>query len=224
MATASLQQSGWEILPSQLDDCLLDRLGETAFQEGVAGTRCLLDAPLVADAAQRILLRLIVTGHLSENAVAIQAIAFDKTPAANWKVSWHQDVMFPFSQPMKGAGFELSSVKDGIDYARPPRHVLESLLAARLHIDDCHSGNGPLRVSPGTHLQGILRGGEVQELVARHGQVECVARRGELLLMKPLLLHASSQAQSPSRRRVLHFVFHEMPGNAVPWYRAVGKV
>jgi hypothetical protein len=41
------------------------------------------------------------------------------------------------------------------------------------------------------------------------------------LLMKPLLLHASSPATAPKHRRVLHLVFHSGEATAEPWHRAV---
>ena len=38
-------------------------------------------------------------------------------------------------------------------------------------------------------------------------EVLCVAQRGDLLLMRPLMLHASSLAAIPGHRRVLHLEF-----------------
>lgn len=153
--------------------------------------------------------------------MAIQAIAFDKTPAANWKVTWHQDVIFPFARPVGAEGFTLASKKDCVDYARPPRHVLEALLAVRIHLDDCDETNGPLRVSPRTHQQGTIRSGDIADVVTRHGDSVCLARVGEALLMKPLLLHASSPATAPKHRRVLHLVYHSGDAIAEPWHRAL---
>lgn len=194
---------------------------DTLFAQDRAGTRCLLDEPVVRDIVTAVLHTLAATGRLSSNAVALQAIAFDKTPSANWKVTWHQDVMFPFAGPVRADGYTLPSIKDGVDYARPPRQVLEALLAVRLHLDDCDETNGPLRVSPGTHQHGILRSTELTHTVARHGEVVCVARAGEALLMKPLLLHASSPALAPKHRRVLHLVYHSGEPLEEPWHRAV---
>jgi hypothetical protein len=41
----------------------------------------------------------------------------------------------------------------------------------------------------------------------RLGEVACAVKKGVGLLMKPLVLHASSKASGQSRRRVLHLVF-----------------
>jgi ectoine hydroxylase-related dioxygenase (phytanoyl-CoA dioxygenase family) len=77
----------------------------------------------------------------------------------------------------------------------------------RLHLDDCAEEDGPLRVVPGSHLDTW----DTPEAAARarrlHGEVSCPGRRGSLLVMRPLLLHASSKACGRSRRRVLHFLF-----------------
>lgn len=219
--TTRLARDGWDLFPTRIADALLNEVCADAFTSGAAGTRCRLDVPLVREIAAVLRAELSATGHLAASGVAIQAIAFDKTPGANWKVTWHQDVMFPFARPVVTAGFELASKKDGVDYARPPRAVLENLLAVRLHLDDCDDTNGPLRVAPGSHCAGILKSTAIADAVAAHGEHACHARRGEALLMKPLTLHASSPATSPRHRRVLHIVFHDGPTLSEPWYRAV---
>ena len=164
---------------------------------------------------------LIKSSFLPEGAVAIQAIAFDKTPASNWKVTWHQDLMFPFARPVTTPGFDLLSVKDGIDYARPPRAVLEELLAVRFHLDDCDETNGPLRVAPGSHRNGILKSTEIHGAVERFREISCLTKSGQALLMRPLILHASSQSTIPKHRRVLHFVYHSGTLTSEAWHRSV---
>lgn len=152
-----LSEHGWTMMPSGLASELLATLRDTLFALELAGTRCLLDEPCVQETAKRLCSSLISAQILSPKATAIQAIAFDKTAATNWKVTWHQDLMFPLARPATSSGYDLPAKKDDIDYARPPRAVLESLLAVRLHLDDCDGSNGPLRVSPGTHRDGVLK-------------------------------------------------------------------
>lgn len=216
-----LAHEGWDLFPTRVGEPALDALRDTAFAPGAAGARCRLDLPGVREIVGLLREELVAAGHLAPGAVAIQAIAFDKTPGTNWKVTWHQDVMFPFARVVAAPGFELPAVKDGIPYARPPREVLESLLAVRLHVDDCDENNGPLRVAPGSHREGILKSAEIADRVASRGEHVCLARRGEAILMKPLTLHASSPALTPRHRRVLHVVYHDGPALAEPWYRAV---
>jgi hypothetical protein len=217
----NLDEQGFSILASHIPESLLEELGGTLFDETRAGERCLLDHAAVLETAGLLKNQLVESGHLPAGAVAIQAIAFDKTAATNWKVAWHQDLMFPFAERVSTSGFDLPSLKQEIHYARPPAHVLEELLAVRLHLDDCGETNGPLRISPGTHRSGIHPTAGISSLVARHGELACLAKTGEILLMRPLALHASSQATAPGHRRVLHLVYHS--GSQLPekWHRAV---
>jgi len=49
--------------------------------------------------------------------------------------------------------------------------------------------------------------------------VSCLTARGGALLMRPLLLHASSPARVPGHRRVLHLEFAAEPLPAgLEWY------
>lgn len=217
----NLDQDGFHIFPSAVPPANLDQLATTLFQEENAGRRCLLDHPLVTQTALDLKQVLIESGHLPSSAVAIQAIAFNKTAATNWKVAWHQDLMFPFARPVSAENFDLPAVKDNIAYARPPAGVLEQLLAVRLHLDDCDETNGPLRVSPGTHRSGILPTAEIPNKVSDHGEVPCLAEKGQILLMRPLILHASSKAIEPKHRRILHLVYHSGAPLAESWHRAI---
>lgn len=221
VAFEQLQREGWAIHRSGIAAADLERLRETVFTPGAAGTRCLLDLPAVQAVARELRAELVAAGILPPGAVAIQAIAFDKTAETNWKVAWHQDLMFPFARPVQAKGYELSVNKGGVDFARPPLEVLEKLLAVRLHLDDCDTGNGPLRVSPGSHMDGIIPSIGCAARAGELGEVTCLAREGEALLMKPLLLHASSQANSPRHRRVLHLVYHAGGDAAQAWHRII---
>ncbi len=93
------------------------------------------------------------------------------------------------------------------------------MLSIRLHLDDCTPENAPLRVSPKTHAIGLIEEAEVLQTVNQHGEEACTCKSGDALLMRPLLLHASSASQSPNHRRVIHI---EYTGTALPdgleWY------
>src|SRR5206468_7563965 len=130
-----------------------------------------------------------------------------KTPHANWKVAWHQDLSIAVRERLDVAGFGPWSLKNGVVHVQPPREVLESMLTVRLHLDDCGQDNGPLRVVAGSHALGILPPREVQRLVQARPVTTCVVPRGGALLMRPLLLHASSAALRAGHRRVIHLEF-----------------
>ena len=77
------------------------------------------------------------------------------------------------------------------------------MLTLRLHLDDCDETNGPLRVVPGTHRD-LLDADQVDAAVAKGPQVALTCQAGGAVVMRPLVLHASSPATSPRHRRVLH--------------------
>lgn len=217
----SLEVQGFALVRSSIPQEIFAELRNTLFHDDSAGERCLLDRPVVRETALSLKRELIESGQLSSEAVAIQAIAFNKTAATNWKVAWHQDLMFPFAKRVTSEGFNIPTIKQDIDYARPTAGILEQLLAVRLHLDDCDSTNGPLRVSPGTHRSGILPTSEIPAHVANHGEVTCLAKTGEVLLMRPLTIHASSQATEPKHRRILHLVYHSGDPIPEPWHRTI---
>lgn len=92
-------------------------------------------------------------------------------------------------------------------YVQPPVAVLEQLVAIRVHVDECTSENGPLRVVSGSHAFGRLDFRRTEELRSARGEVAVPVPRGGALVMRPLVLHASSKATGANTRRVLHFVF-----------------
>ncbi len=140
---------------------------------------------------------------LGENARPVRGILFDKTPDANWKVPWHQDLTIAVQEKCELDNFTAWSVKDGVAHVQPPRQVLADMLAIRLHLDDCFD-NGPLRVLPATHRDGRLDKAQIAHKRESITPTICRAARGDALLMKPLLLHASSAGENPAHRRVLH--------------------
>ena len=85
---------------------------------------------------------------LGDRAFPIKALLFDKTPAANWKVSWHQDLTIAVKDKKTINGFAPWSVKAGIPHVQPPVEILENLLTLRIHLDNCDIENGALKVIP----------------------------------------------------------------------------
>jgi len=144
---------------------------------------------------------------LGPNPVAVRALVFDKRPGANWKVSWHQDLTIAVKERRELAGFGSWTTKAGIPHVQPPSTVLDRMLTLRLHLDPCGPDNGPVRVMPGSHRHGRVSAGQIDEYRAGQGFFECVAQRGDVLAMRPLLLHASSAATSPAHRRVIHIEY-----------------
>jgi ectoine hydroxylase-related dioxygenase (phytanoyl-CoA dioxygenase family) len=149
----------------------------------------------------------VQAGIVPAAAVAVQCTLFEKSPANNWLVSLHQDLSIPVRERVDDSELSAWSTKDGVQFVQPSAGVLESLVALRLHLDECAPEGGALRVVPGSHRFGRLDVKRATELRDENGEVTPVVKQGGVLAMSPLLLHASSKAVVPSFRRVLHFLF-----------------
>ena len=138
---------------------------------------------------------------------AVRGIYFDKTPASNWKVAWHQDLSIPVKSKKPAAGFSGWSVKEGIVHVQPPVEILEQMVTLRFHLDDCTEVNGPLRVLPGSHKAGKLSREGISRAQEAITPMNCLVPAGGVVVMRPLILHSSSPARLPTHRRVVHLEF-----------------
>ena len=86
----------------------------------------------------------------------------------------------------------------------------------------CGPTNGPLRVIAGSHRHGRFDAEAIERLRRESRETVVTARVGEAIVMRPLLLHASSPAESPGRRRVVHLEFcaKELP-SPLAWHERV---
>jgi ectoine hydroxylase-related dioxygenase (phytanoyl-CoA dioxygenase family) len=148
---------------------------------------------------------------LGAEAFPFRATLFDKSPASNWLVVWHQDTVLPLRERRETPGWGPWSVKDGVNYAHAPASALSQVLALRVHLDDSTADNGPLRVLPGTHTLGVLTDDAIHELSTQVEAVDCLISRGGVLAMRPLIVHASSKSQAENPRRVLHIEYAASP-------------
>jgi hypothetical protein len=221
---ADLDAKGFAIVPRVLDPeacCVLrDLLGDA---DG-AGTRGMLRIPEVMHLA-RSLLADVVRPYLPAPPIPVRGIYFDKRPETNWLVAWHQDLTLAVKERVEVPGWGPWSSKEGVPHVQPPVALLEPMLTVRLHLDDADEANGALRVLAGTHRLGRLDAESIAKCRETHAEVICAAQAGDALLMRPLLLHASSRSTSERRRRVLHIEFagfelpqplewHEVPHSA----------
>jgi hypothetical protein len=128
--------------------------------------------------------------------VPFRATLFDKSSTRNWLVPWHQDTALPLQERFDVPGWGPWSIKAGITYAHAPAAALSRVVALRLHFDDSREDNGPLRVLPGTHALGVLSESDTERLVREIPPVDCVVGSGGIVGMRPLILHASSKAET----------------------------
>ena len=205
--TGSFDDDGFAVLPVLLSDAELARIDAAMAGRDGVGTRDLLDASWCAALAGRIQDDARLAGALPRAHVVVQCTSFEKSVERNWLVPVHQDVAIPVAARIEHPALSGWSNKAGTWFVQPPAEVLAQLVAVRLHLDDCTIDDGPLNVVAGSHRHGRL--GDAQAIALRDAQgvVSCPVPRGGAMLMRPLLLHASSKATGASRRRVLHFLF-----------------
>jgi ectoine hydroxylase-related dioxygenase (phytanoyl-CoA dioxygenase family) len=207
---AQVEAVGWGTAADMVEGNQLDRVTPQlpAIDERRGGVRDLLAlAPSVGELAEHAGVRSVARAVLGPECFVVRALLFDKTPATNWKVAWHQDLTIAVAERIDVPGYGPWSTKGGILHVQPPTAVLEWMLAVRVHLDDCGPENGPLRIVPGSHRQGRLDVAAIRAWIERGTAVDCPIGRGGILAFRPLLLHASSRAAVPRRRRVIHIEF-----------------
>ena len=185
-----------------------------------AGVRGLLQrCPAIAALSQSQALLDAVTSLTGDKPFAVRGILFDKNPRANWRVTWHQDLTIAVRERVDMPGFGPWSVKGGVIHSHAPVNVLERMLTTRIHLDDTDETNGALQIIRGSHRSGKLNEAAIARAVQDGETVACVARAGDALVMRPLLLHSSSPAIAPIHRRVIHmeYAMEELPA-PLQWF------
>jgi ectoine hydroxylase-related dioxygenase (phytanoyl-CoA dioxygenase family) len=218
-----VEDQGYAIVRRCVSDDTIRAL-ETELDAGEHGIRNLLSNSVVRTIAGSDEVRRPVASVLGHECFAVRGIFFNKSPKANWKVTWHQDCVIAVREKLDIEGWGPWSTKAGVIHVRPALTVVEQMLAIRIHLDDSAEENGPLRVIPGSHRDGFLSDSEIQDR-SKEGAVACVALRGDAILMRPLILHSSPPATSPSNRRVVHLEFAavELPHGAMWQDRVRGR-
>lgn len=214
-----IEVNGFAIRPNVLSDELGQALDEQIRRWPMgsrAGLRHAMKFEIVRSIARSRPLMQLACEVLGPQAFAFRATIFDKSPQANWLVVWHQDTALPLRQRIDVPGWGPWSTKEGIPYAHATADALSKVLALRVHLDDSMADNGPLRVLPRTHTAGVLNDDQVHDLTEQITAIDCVAARGGVVAMRPLLVHASSKSHSEIPRRVLHIEYAASDSIAYP--------
>ena len=231
MKSAEIDENGFGILENVLDaETVLYLANELAnlkpsnsvsrTNESVYAVRNLLNlSPKAREFSNSETVANITKNFFGETAKVVRAIFFDKTPDANWKVPWHQDLTIAVKEKRETKGFSAWTRKAEIQHVQPPIEILEKMLTLRFHLDDANETNGALKIIPGSHKNGRLSADEIKSLRQANETRICSVKKGDCLIMRPLILHSSSAGTSPKNRRVLHFEFsaQELP-NGLNWY------
>jgi hypothetical protein len=179
-----------------------------------AGTR-LFDVPALRSTLDaRSPVGALVASMMGDAARPVRAILFDKTPAANWSLGWHQDRVIAVRERIEVAGFGPWTRKASMIHVAPPFDLLARMTTLRLHLDPVTADNAPLLIAPGSHRLGRIAEDGMADAVARCGVFACLAAAGDAWLYATPILHASEAARVPGRRRVLQvdYAVGDLPG------------
>ncbi len=171
------------------------------------GSRCLLSQDWCASLAAQLRQHPVLSNLMSADCVAVQCTYFEKSAERNWLVPVHQDLSIPVAERVHDPALHGWSEKEGTLFVQAPAEILSQMLAVRIHLDPCLSIDGALKVVPGSHVKGRLTPEAAIAALNTDTEVTCEAEPGTALVMRPLLLHASSKSTGNSRRRILHFLF-----------------
>jgi ectoine hydroxylase-related dioxygenase (phytanoyl-CoA dioxygenase family) len=208
----SIEDKGFAIVSRCLSEQIVEQLCSDLGIHKHA-QRNLLDVPIVRALAVSEPVKQLVIACLGKECFAVRGILFNKTSASNWKVAWHQDRTIAVRERKDVAAFGPWTVKECVPSVQPPSSIMANMLAIRLHLDESHEDNGPLRVIPGSHKAGCLSAEEIATWKEQQNVI-CTVPRGGAILMRPLLVHASSSCAKPEPRRVIHLEFaaENLPG------------
>lgn len=207
-----IAEFGFEMIPNVVQPMTLASviaaLSDFALRRSRAGIRNAFQIERIRELAWADQLLELAKSVLGPTAFPFRATLFDKSPKSNWLVVWHQDTALPLRERKDVTGWGPWSIKDGVTCAHAPASALQQILAIRVHLDDSNEDNGPLRVLPGTHHHNVLSDAAICDLATRIPAVECWVPAGGVLVMRPLLVHASSKARASGKsRRVLHIEY-----------------
>jgi len=153
-------------------------------------------------------LKQLITQLFGEGYFAVKSIYFDKPEKSNWFVAYHQDLTLSVNQKVELPGFGPWTIKQNQFAVQPPIAILNENFTIRIHLDDTDETNGALKVIPGSHAKGVYRAENINWEVEKEDV--CAVPQGGVMVMRPLLLHASNRSTGNKRRRVIHIEFSKV--------------
>ncbi len=134
----------------------------------------------------------------------VKSILFNKPVGVDWLVNRHQDAIINTATDGNVPGFTAWKKRPWGYSVQPPDFYLKDIITVRIHLDDCNENNGALKVLPGSHIHGILTTEKLRAIEQHTQETLCGVPAGGVLLMKPLIVHASAKNTSGHPRRVVH--------------------
>ena len=208
----SLEKDGFEILEKFVPIQIMDEIKqEVAYYDAPYPKYGIRSADkkfsTIATLMKSSLLLEKATDVLGTKPEVVRVIFFDKTAENNWLVPWHQDRTIALNKKIEVEGWGRWSLKDGVHHVQPSIDVLDKMVTFRVHLDDSDRENGCLKVIPNTHIRGLLSQDEIQNITSYESYEYCEVKAGDVVLMRPHILHSSSKCVTPKHRRIVHIEY-----------------
>ncbi|HZH37470.1 MAG TPA: phytanoyl-CoA dioxygenase family protein [Flavisolibacter sp.] len=217
-AKEAIEQNGFAVIEKVYTDTALHTIiaaieqvsgsAKATFRKGsalFAIRQFLKEVPEAVPALFSTKLTAIIHDIFGKDFFVVKSIYFDKPPQSNWFVPYHQDLTISVRAKAPVPGYGPWTVKQNQYAVQPPPEILQNNFTIRIHLDDTDEKNGALRVIPGSHVNGICRPEAVDLLQQK--EVSAIVPKGGIMLMRPLLFHASGRTTNNKRRRVIHMEF-----------------
>jgi len=171
----------------------------------------LLEIPETLEIILNKKLKEIINTNFGSDYFITKAIYFDKPEISNWFVSYHQDLTISVNKKIELEHFENWTTKQNQFAVQPPKNILDKNFTVRIHLDKTTKENGALKVINKSHAKGICRIETIK--ISAETESFCEVENGGIMIMKPLLFHASNKTTNNERRRVIHIEFsnQELP-------------
>ena len=137
----------------------------------------------------------------------VRALFFDKPPERTWNLPWHKDISIAVKDnSIESPTFSRPTIKAGVPHVIASDDILHQMLTLRIHLDEVTGENGPLQVTPGSHVSSESVENGMHTAVSIHASV------GDVSAMRPLISHSSSSSSPGTKRhrRILHLEFAAM--------------
>lgn len=215
-----LNPEGFEIVRGVFPSGEIERLIQEADHVAkLAGSTCVRHLRRKSEIFNQLAVSEPILHLLPTKMSPVRSILFDKTVEENWPVAWHQDLTISVEEKREIDDYGPWSIKDGVVHVQPPTELLTQMVTVRIHLDDTPRSNGALRVIPGSFAEGKIPAAEVKSHVHKPSVI-CECKAGDILLMSPLILHASKRSEFPERRRIIHFEYapYDSLDGRLSWY------
>ena len=131
-------------------------------------------------------------------------------------MAYHQDLTISVDKKVEIENYENWTTKQNQFAVQPPKEILEQNFTIRIHIDKTTKENGALKVLNKSHKKGMVRTENIE--LENETETICEVEKGGIMIMKPLIFHASNKTTNNERRRVIHIEFsnQKLP-NELEW-------